>query len=125
MRISSVAVLAMLVVACGGDSGPAKIEAEGSWSGPVHDNSGATIGQLALTLVETSGSVTGSGNISGTGVAEALDATGSYSAPSLSLNLTSPGFNTINLTAVVAETQMTGTLSGSGFVNAAIALARQ
>jgi len=111
---------------CGGDSsGPSKIEAEGSWSGPVKDNSGTAIATMTLTLTETTGTVAGSGNLSGNGVAEAVTVTGTYAEPHLSLALSAQGFSDINLTATVAATQMTGTLNGSGFVSSAITLTRQ
>lgn len=125
MRILSVAVLAMLVAACGGDSGPAPIQAEGSWTGPVKNNSGATIGTLSLTLIETSGTVSGSGNIAGSTVATALTVAGTYTEPSLSLILSSQRFNDINLGGTVSETEIVGSLNGSGFVQSNITLTRQ
>jgi hypothetical protein len=55
----------------------------------------------------------------------AVTASGTYSEPSLSLNLAATGFETVNLTATVGEETMTGMLNGSGFVNSAITLNRQ
>jgi hypothetical protein len=55
----------------------------------------------------------------------AVTASGTYSEPSLSLNLAATGFETVNQTATVGEETMTATLNGSGFVNSAITLNRQ
>jgi hypothetical protein len=115
---------ALALTACGGDSGPARIEAEGQWSGGIQDN-GATIGHMTLTLVETSGAVTGSGNLTAGTLGLALTTSGTYAPPSLSLTVSAPGYNDMNLTATVGETSMTGTLNGSGFVNSGITLTRQ
>ena len=117
----------MLTAACGGDgsSGPTRVEAEGSWTGSIKDNSGSQVGTLTLTLTETNGSVSGNGNLASSSEALAVTASGTYSPPNLSLNLSAPGFETVNLSATVGEQTMTGTLNGSGFVNSGITLNRQ
>jgi hypothetical protein len=121
MRLAAAGVLA-----CGGDSNkPTPIEAEGAWSGQVHDNDGSVLGTLSMTLTETSGTVTGNGNISSPTLAEAINVNGTYTEPNLSVSLTSECCNPINLSATVGETTMTGTLNGSGFINATITLTRQ
>ncbi len=118
----TLAVLAMLAAACGGDdsNGPAQVEAEGSWSGSINNNGGTQIGTMTLTLTETGGTVSGTGNLASSDEGIAVSASGTYSQPSLSLNLAATGFETVNLTATVGEGTMTGTLNGSGFVNSAI-----
>lgn len=119
-------ILLAFALACGGDSNePTRIEAEGQWSGPINNNSGTPLGTMVLTLVETAGAVTGSGNVTAGTESLAITTTGTYAPPNLSLTLSAPGFNDMNLTGTVAETALTGTLNGSGFVNAAIALTRQ
>jgi hypothetical protein len=118
--------LALALPACGGDSNePSRIEAEGQWVGPVHDNDGSTIGQLTLTLSETNGAVTGSGSLTSPSFSNALTVTGTYVPPSLSLTLSAPGFSDMNLTARVGDTSLTGSLNGSGFINSGITLTRQ
>lgn len=119
-------LMLLALAACGGDSNePTRIEAEGQWSGGIHDNSGTTVGNMTLTLVETSGAVTGSGSLTAGTLGLALTTTGTYTPPSLSLTVTAPGFENMNLTATVGETTLTGTLNGSGFVNSGITLNRQ
>lgn len=124
MRLTTWGVLAMLLVGCGGDSsGPAPIQVEGAWSGPVTFSSGSS-GTLSFTVTETAGSVTGSGTLVGS-TSAALSVSGSYSEPNVSLTLSSPGFQPINLTGVVSSSSLTGTINGSGFLNSAVTLARQ
>lgn len=102
-----------------------ELEAEGSWSGPVHDNSSAAVGTLSLTLSETNGVVTGSGSLNSASNAIAVTASGTYTPPNLSLTMSAPGFSDLNLTATVGKTSMTGTLNGSGFINSSVTLNRQ
>jgi hypothetical protein len=80
---------------------------------------------MTLTLTEATGTVSGSGNLSSSSAAVAVTASGTYSPPSLSLNLSAAGFETVNLSATVGEQTMSGTLNGSGFVNSGITLNRQ
>lgn len=116
----------LLCSACSGDSNkPTPIQAEGAWSGQVHDNGGATIATLQMTLTETSGSVSGTGNINSPTLAEAINVIGTYAEPNLSLTLSSACCTDINLSAIVGETSMTGTLNGSGFITSSITLTRQ
>lgn len=113
----------MLLLACGGDkTGPARIEAEGSWSGSFTVAEPIT---LSLTLVETTGNVTGNGTLVSPSASVALSVAGTYVPPALSVSVTAPGFNDLNLSATVGETSMTGTLNGSGFSNQAVTLTRQ
>jgi hypothetical protein len=115
---------ALALGACGGDNnGPARIEVEDSWAGTI--SSGGASGSLSFTLTETDGAVTGSGSLVAGGDAVSLVVAGSYSPPTVSLTLTADGFESMNLTATVAEESMTGTLNGSGFVNTAFTLQRQ
>jgi hypothetical protein len=118
--------LTLLIAACGGDSGPTEPdvpEVEGQWNGPITTNLGS--GSLALTLNEASGTVTGTGTLSVTGDALALTVTGNYAPPNVSLQMTSAGFEPMNLSGTVSEDEIDGTLNGSGFVNIAVTLTRQ
>ena len=117
--------LTLLTAACGGDGGstePDVPEVEGQWNGPVISDVGS--GSLALTLNEASGAVTGTGTLSVTGDALALTVTGNYAPPNVSLQMTSPGFEPMNLSGTLSEDEIDGTLNGSGFVNIAVTLTR-
>lgn len=116
---------ALFLAACGGDNGPSTPNAEGSWNGPVNDNTGAPIATLQMTLTETNGTVAGTGNLNNAGTAVAITVTGTFTAPQASLNLAANGFSPINMSVTVGQTNMTGTMNGSGFVNAAVVLTRQ
>ncbi|HWB43720.1 MAG TPA: hypothetical protein VG500_20835 [Gemmatimonadales bacterium] len=118
--------LTLLAAACGGDGGstePEVPEVEGQWNGPIITNVGS--GSLSLTLNEAGGTVTGTGTLSVTGDAVALTVTGNYAQPNVSLQMTSPGFEPLNLSGEVSEEEIDGTLNGSGFVNIAVTLTRQ
>lgn len=102
-----------------------EITVSGSWSGPVTDNGGLDIGTMVLTLTETNGTVSGNGTIGNNAVTGAVSAAGTYVVPTVSLALSTPGFEDINLRATVSRATMTGTLNGSGFRNTPITLTRQ
>ncbi len=123
-RLARVLACALLLASCGGGdkTGPTPIEVQGTWQGSLTDGSNATI---SLTLAETAGTVTGSGNLATSATAIAVTVTGTYAEPHVSLTLAAPGFNNTNLSATVGETSMSGTLNGSGYVNAALTLTRQ
>ncbi len=121
-----VAGLMLLAAACGGDNGttePEDPEVEGQWNGPITTDVGS--GSLALTLTEASGTVSGTGTLSVPGDAVALTVTGTYAPPNVSLQMTSTGFEPMNLSGEVSEDEIDGTLNGSGFVNIAVTLRRQ
>jgi len=118
--------LTLLIAACGGDGGstePDVPEVEGQWNGPINTNVGS--GSLALTLNDANGTVSGTGTLSVTGDALALTVTGNYAPPNVSLQMTSSGFEPMNLSGEVSEDEIDGTLNGSGFVNIAVTLTRQ
>ncbi len=115
------AVLGMLALAgCGGDSGPAPIQAEGNWQGTTQNGT-----VLALTLTETNGAVQGTGTFTTPSESIPLTGTGTYVEPQLSFTIAAEGFNNLNLTTTVGESRMTGTLNGSGFLNESISLDRK
>jgi hypothetical protein len=118
--------LTLLIAACGGDGGstePDVPEVEGQWNGPINTNVGS--GSLALTLNDANGTVSGTGTLSVTGDALALTVTGNCAPPNVSLQMTSSGFEPMNLSGEVREDEIDGTLNGSGFVNIAVTLTRQ
>jgi hypothetical protein len=118
------AMLVALAVGCGGDSnGPSTPKVSGQWTGPINTSTGS--GTLSLTLNDAGGNVTGTGTLSVPGDALALTVTGNYSAPNVSLQMTSPGFEPMNLSGTVDDRKIQGTLNGSGFVSIAVTLDRQ
>ena len=125
MRYLMVALMLLAAGCGGGDSStePDDPEVEGQWNGPINTDGGS--GSLALTLTETDGTVSGTGTLSVTGDALALTVTGTYAAPNVSLQMTSQGFEPMNLSGEVTDEEIDGTLNGSGFVNIAVTLTRQ
>lgn len=113
-------VVAMLVsiAACSGDSSGPKTTVAGNWTGSATTSGGSPF-TINLVLVESSGTVSGTGTITG-GTSVALTISGTYSAPTLGLTMAAPGFSSMNLTATLSGKSMTGTLNGSGFSNTAI-----
>lgn len=124
MRYLLIAVL--LLGACGGDdnTGPARIEVEGTWVGHFATSSGTQV-TWSMTLIETNGAVTGSSTLVTAGESIAEQVTGNYVPPTVSLQFHSEGFSDSNLTGTVSQTQLSGTLNGSGFNNVAVTLTRQ
>lgn len=124
MRTTRWAMVAMLgLAACGGDSGPDPIDVQGQYAGTIQGD--GSPGQLQLTLVESGGTVTGSGNISSPSQAVALTVTGSYSQPSVSMLLHAQGYEDINVTGTATRDGITGSANGSGFVNGVVSLNKQ
>ena len=118
-RRALVAVLFLALSACSGGGTEPLPTMTGSWIG--------TSGTLSMTftLSQAAATVSGTGNMTGNGVAVALTASGTFSHPGLSMNLTAVGFEPMNYTGTLSGNTITGTLNGSGFVNRAFALTRQ
>jgi hypothetical protein len=125
MRKILLGSLLAMVLACGGDGGnePSVPDPEGQWNGPINTSVGS--GNLALTLNGAAGNVTGSGTLTVPGDAISLTVTGNHAHPDISLQLSSPGFEPMNLGGTMSDTQIQGVLNGSGFVNIAVTLTRQ
>ncbi len=121
LRRLSALLLLTLVAACGDSpTGPEKMSINGTWSG-------STTGlNVVVTLSESRGSVTGSGNMSGPGGSIATQVSGTRAGASLSLTLSAQGYIPTNFTGTIqSKTTITGSLTGSGFTNLAITLTRQ
>jgi hypothetical protein len=120
MRRIIFAVLAVALLACGGDSTAPKLtDVTGAWTG----TSGGV--SMSLTLVQTGTTVTGSGNLTGGTTAIAVTASGTYAPPNLSLTLQSPGYQPINYAGTLANPDLiNGTLNGSGFTNIALPITK-
>jgi hypothetical protein len=119
------ALVALAAAACGGDNSnePAFPEVEGTWAGPINTGSGS--GNVTLTLTETNGSVSGTGNFTVPGDAFSLTVTGNYAPPNVSLQASNPQYEPMNFQGTVGEQTFVGTLNGSGFVNISVTLTRQ
>ena len=123
------AALALAAAAACSDSssGPEPVDLDGRWSGQ------ATLGTFStftLTITEADGQVTASGNITQGSASAALTGVGTWAEPSLSLTLSSPGYEPIDFTATYDETsageaQLRGRLNGSGFGNTPLTLTRE
>lgn len=115
-----------LVAGCSGDktTAPTPVAVAGSWVGPVTLTSGSSA-TLSLTLREAAGAVSGNGSIGTATDAIALTVTGTYTEPHVSLTLTSPEVNPLDLSGTVTDSTITGLVNGSGFANANARLRRQ
>lgn len=118
---------ALVLAGCGSDkmTGPPPVEVAGRYAGSVQNNDGQSIAILTLTLAETNGAVTGSGSFNNAGVGQSILVAGTYTEPNVSLVISSPGYEDINLSGRVTVQSITGTLNGSGFVGSAVVLNRQ
>lgn len=119
-RIVLMGLLLMLGGCKGNEVVAPKIVVSGGWRGTV--SQGATPYTLEMVLSENAGVVTGTATMTGA-TAIANTVTGTYSAPTIGLTFSSPGFQPINLIATVTTGTMVGTLNGSGFLNATFTLA--
>jgi hypothetical protein len=128
MRQAYRCVAFVLVLAgCGGgeSAGPGTgVDVAGTWSGRV-TLSGSTASTLQISITEHGNDVSGTGWLKVTTDSLGLSVSGSYDSPSLTATISSQGFEPMQLTATVSETEMVGTLDGSGFENRAITLRRQ
>ena len=120
-QLFAVAVVLLVYSACSGDSSGPKTTVAGNWTGTGTTSAGSFT--VNLILAENSGSVTGTGTISGS-TSIALTVTGTYSAPSVGLTFSSPGFENLNFSGTVSGKTMTGTLNGSGFTGNAVTLTK-
>jgi hypothetical protein len=113
-----------LTLACSDSFGP-QSALNGTWTGSASDGSATSI-SATLTLIESKGTISGSGNLSGTGGAAAITVTGTHTGANVSLTLSIAGFQPANFTGAVevGGLRMNGTLNGSGFQNFVLTLTR-
>ena len=117
----------LVLAACGGgdSAGPGtEVAVAGTWSGRVTASNGVTA-TLQISISEHSSDVSGTGWLKLTSDSLGLSVSGSYDSPTLAATISSQGFQPMQLAATVSETEMVGTLDGSGFQNRAITLKRQ
>lgn len=112
-------VLVLTLAGCSGDSTGPKPTVAGVWTGSSEGIN------TTLTLTVTGTAVSGSGSLSGPGDSFAMTVTGTYSHPSVSLILTTPGVQPLNYTGTLSGNTITGTYNGSGFSNTNYTLTRQ
>lgn len=102
----------------------------GNWVGSVAIGTTFAVTINMVLIEDATGRVTGNGyltsSISGTvNNTAAVTANGSFVAPHLSLNLSSAGFNTMNLTGPISGNTLTAILNGSGFNSETMVFTRQ
>lgn len=108
------AFLAVVLVGCGGPS------LAGNWSANI--TQGSTSYAVALVLTQQ-GSALG-GSYANAGVSGTVS--GSLTGESVSLSLSAPGYTPALVTAALGpDTQMQGTINGSGFNDAAFLAEKQ
>jgi hypothetical protein len=118
------AVLALPLAGCGGDStAPSNEVLTGTWSGTVQASQ--TTVTLTMTITETNGAVTGTGQFNGGGAGLPVTVSGTFTSPNADLAITAEGFAASTVKGTVSGTQMKATLNGSGFVNQPITMQRQ
>jgi hypothetical protein len=114
--------LLIALVACGDSTGP-KVEVSGRWNGSV----GGQVVQL--TLLESNGTVSGNGTISGTSVGtQAVTVAGVFTNPDFSLTLTPSTARAISFQGKYngsQPAQLVGTFQGSGFTGEQVILNKQ
>jgi hypothetical protein len=124
-KVTGVAVgSADITASAGGKSSTSKATVTsmptGPWQGTLINAA------LTMTLSETGGVISGTGNIIFGGVQSLpLTYTGTYNAPNITITATPAGFQPFTITAVVSLTSMVGTINGSGFVNEPLTLTKQ
>lgn len=105
-RFLAACALTAAIVACKSSTGPT-ISISGSWAGTADGHN------WAVTFADSAGVVVGGGLLDGS---LTLNMSGSHSGSSLNLSVTAPGFSAATYAATVnSATQISGTLSGSGF----------
>jgi hypothetical protein len=120
----ALALLALpLLLACSdnGSEPDARPNVTGTWSGSV----GTGAGTMTLTHNTSTGQITGNGSISAGVSALAITVQGTYARPTVSLTVSSPGYEPFNFTGTHSGNSITGVINGSGFVNTGVTLSKQ
>src|SRR5688572_2621065 len=108
MRRLLLTAAVMLALGCGGDGGtePDHPAAEGNWSGTV--NTGSGTGVLELALDDADGDITGGGTLTVPSGVLGISVSGSYDPPNISLTMSIPGYQPVDLTGTVGENSISG-----------------
>lgn len=114
-----------LASACGGDKATAPAASvTGTWKGTLV--SGTDQAVVSLTLAQAEQQVSGSGTVAVGGQTIPVTSTGSFVNPSVTLTVSSDGFEPFTYTATLSDaTHMSGSLNGSGFTGETLSLAKQ
>ena len=122
MRILALAIVAIVLAACGGDSTKpaAPPTVTGTWTGV---SVGALPYRLTLDLLESGGTVTGTGLLD----SWVVTSSGTFVNPtaSVTITFTSGTVRTVSLRGTLSGNTITGELNGDIFRANAIALTRQ
>ena len=110
-------------VACGGggSTGPS-LTAAGAWKGGVVSPVNF---QLTASLTEQTGTIAGTGTLSGSGPTCTVSLTGTRNGDQVTLTISCPGFAAMTYAATLHSATMTGTVSGTGAPPFAFDLDRQ
>jgi hypothetical protein len=116
-------LVALLFVALAGCSdsptGPDQVSINGTWSGST---SGLSV---TVTINESAGQLSGSGNLSGPNGSVATQVSGTRAGTDLSMTLTAQGYEPTNFTGQIQNNStITGSLSGSGFSDVSVTLSK-
>lgn len=113
-------VFATLTACDSGPTEPPIPSLTGRWTG--------TSGEMAvdITLTETDGSLTGSGNLTWDSGSLAVTTTGTHAHPNVSMTIRATGYQDIDYTGSMSgDAAISGRLNGSGFTNAGLTLNRR
>lgn len=107
--------LAVFLNGCGGDStGPnERANLNGQWTGVVTIGESSATMSLTLTHNRDTNAIQGAGTFG----SFAVSASGTFARPTVTLTLTSTGYEDMNFTGTHDDGVITGRLNGSGFLN--------
>ena len=107
------------LLACGGTTEPTP-HVSGSWAGSASGQA------VALTLIESNGTITGNGTLAGTPTGtRAMTVNGVFTNPTFNLSFTSGTLQPVNFTGHYngsIPAQLVGNFSGSGFTGEVVIL---
>ena len=108
-------IVGLVALASCSESTAPEPQITGSWSGVLGG------GTVTLTIQQAATGLVGSG----AWASDAVVLTGTYTKPTVSLNITSDGFEPLNYTGTLNQDRIVGTVNGSGYTNQSLTLERQ
>lgn len=124
----TIALACTVALACGDSPTEPDPTVDGVWVG---EGTIEGVGDFLLTIMMTEGedgSVTGTGWIGTVDDPEVIALSiveGTHTHPDLSVTLGAPGYDDMVYSGVVAETQITGNVNGSGFIGEQVILVKE
>lgn len=115
MRNVVAAVALFIVLAACGDATAPPPSMTGAWTGTAQGNT------FSLTLSETGGNISGSGNVMGLNVA----VFGTYDHPAVLMTWTASGYAPAYFKGTRNGSTVTGVINASGFQNSPLTLSKQ